>query len=225
MLLVADRASRHYRGGSPRVVRAVDDVSLAIARGDFAALAGHSGSGKSTLLSLLGALDRPTSGRVVFDGRDLTSASDVELARLRRRVGFVFQSFSLLPRMPVWESATYGLIPSGVSRRERQKLAAKVFERLGISDKLASRPEELSGGEQQRVAVARALVADPVLLLADEPTSNLDRRSAADLIALLGELHAGGLTIVTATHDPHLLSLATRPFTMDHGKLVDGPAT
>jgi putative ABC transport system ATP-binding protein len=124
--------------------------------------------------------------------------------------------------MPVWESVTYGLIPLGVSRHARHELAAGLFERLGIADKLTNRPEELSGGEQQRAAVARALVGNPRLLLADEPTSNLDRRSAAELIALLGELHADGLTIVVATHDPELLALATRQFTMDHGRLMDG---
>lgn len=218
----ATHVCRHYLAGTPREVRAVDDVSLTIAPGEFIGLTGHSGSGKSTLLALLGALDRPTSGAVWLQDHDLTRASDVELARLRQRVGFVFQSFSLPPRMPVWESATYGLIPRGVRRSERQAVALRLFERLGIAHKLGSRPEELSGGEQQRVAIVRALAADPLLLLADEPTSNLDRGSAADLIALLDELRAGGLTIVAATHDSNLLALASRTCLMEHGRLRDG---
>jgi len=218
-LVRVDHVCRYYRAGTPREVRAVDDVCLSIAPGDFVGLTGHSGSGKSTLLGLLGALDRPTSGKVLFQNRDLAGASDVELARSRRRIGFVFQSFLLLPRMPVWESVTYAMIPSGVPRRERRAVAERWFERLGIADKLDRRPDELSGGEQQRVVVARALVSNPLLLLADEPTSNLDRRSAADLIALLGELNREGLAVVVATHDPNVLTLATRTFIMDHGRL------
>jgi len=219
-LLSAENVSKIYRAGTRQEVRAVDDVSLSVGQGGCVLLTGPSGSGKTTLLALLGALARPTAGRVTLQGRDLAGASDVELARARRRLGFVFQNFSLLPRLPVWENVTYGLIPRGVTRDARLRLAEEQLERLGLASKLGERPEVLSGGEQQRVAVARALVTNPEILMADEPTSNLDQRSAEELIALFGRLHSEGHTLIVATHDPRFEPLATEVFRMDRGRLV-----
>jgi putative ABC transport system ATP-binding protein len=211
---------RYFRGAADGEVRALDDVTLTIESASFQTLVGPSGSGKSTLLAILGALDHPTSGKVVFDGRDLSGCSHVALARVRRRVGFVFQNFSLVRGLPNWENVTYPLIPRGVRRAERFEIARRLMDRLGMADKLARRPEELSGGEQQRVAVARALAADPGVILADEPTSNLDSRTAGELLALFRELHAAGKTIVVATHDPTITQLATDVVELGAGRLV-----
>jgi putative ABC transport system ATP-binding protein len=201
-------------------VRALDGVSLTVQHGSCQVLIGPSGSGKSTLLALMGALDRTTRGTISFDGRDLTNCSGVELARTRRRIGFVFQSFSLVPRLPVWENITYPLVPRGVPSVERFRIAQALTERLGIAEKLSGLPEELSGGEQQRVAVARALAVEPDVILADEPTSNLDRKAGRELIGILREIHTSGKTLVVATHDPDMLELATAVAELDSGRLV-----
>src|SRR5262245_23899353 len=168
MLIVETKnLCKTYRASSSAEVRAVADVTLSVESGSFTLLTGPSGSGKTTLLTLLGCLERPTSGQISFAGRDITHASEAELSRLRRRVGFVFQDFALIPGLPVWENATYHLIPRGVQRRERQRLAAELLGRLGLSERLLSLPRELSGGEQQRVGLARALAGNPEVLLAD----------------------------------------------------------
>jgi putative ABC transport system ATP-binding protein len=218
-ILEARNLSRSYRRG-PAEVRALADVSLAIPAGSFAALTGPSGSGKTTLLALLGALDRATGGAVLFAGWDLSAHSDVGLARVRRRVGFVAQDFALIPGLTAWENVAYPLIPRGVRRTERRRLAADLLARLGLADRLMTRPRELSGGEQQRVAVARALAGHPEVLLADEPTSNLDERSAEAVIDLFRELHGEGRTIVVASHDPRLTTLATTAWALAAGQLV-----
>jgi putative ABC transport system ATP-binding protein len=218
-LLEARDVVKVYRSGSGAAVRAVDGISLSIPRGAFAALTGPSGSGKTTLLALLGGLDRPTRGQVFFDGRDLAAFSDAALARTRRRVGFIFQDFALIPSLPVWENVTYPLIPRGASAGRRRERAAELLARLGIPEKFAARPRELSGGEQQRVAVARALAGDPEILFADEPTSNLDAASAGQLLAVLGEFRAAGRTVVVSTHDPQLVALATDRHELRAGRL------
>ncbi len=191
-------------------VRALDGISLAVERGAFLAVTGPSGRGKTTLLALLGALDRPTSGLVLFDGEDLGGASEPHRSRVRRRLGIVFQSSPMIERLPLWENVTYPLVPRGVPTRERRRLAKALLERVGIVGRDAARPEELSGGERQRVGVARALAADPEAILADEPTSDLDRGTAEAVVALLREFHASGRTVIVATHDPVLEALATR---------------
>ncbi len=219
VILEARDVCKHYHAGARAEVRALDGVSLQIGRGSLAALTGPSGSGKTTLLALLGALERPTRGQVLFAGTDLAACSDAERARARRRLGFVFQNFSLIPGLPVWENVTYPLVPRGVGRRERLRLAGELLGRLGLASRLTARPEELSGGEQQRVAVARALVVRPEVILADEPTSNLDQASAAEVVGILRETHAGGTTVVLATHDPQLVGLATNVYELDTGKL------
>ncbi len=220
-MIRTEHVCKIYRG--EQVVRAVDDVTLQIRAGEFVALTGPSGSGKTTLLSLLGALARPSSGTIEMNGRELSSLSDFELARLRRKIGFVFQSFSLVPRLPVWENVTYPLIPRGMRAPERYEAAGVVLKELGLAHKMHSRPEQLSGGEKQRVAVARALVGKPELLLADEPTSQLDPGAANVLADAFEAIHASGITMILSTHQPELLRHATMVLEMNEGKLTCCP--
>jgi putative ABC transport system ATP-binding protein len=222
-LLELSHVSKTYRAGSRGEVRALEDVSLAIVTGSLTILTGASGSGKSTLLALLGALERPSRGEVLFDGRSLAGFSDAGLARLRRRIGFVFQNFSLIPSLPAWENVTYPLVPRGIPRGERFERAQALLARLGLTDKLTAPPQELSGGEQQRLAVARALIGGPDLLLADEPTSNLDRESGRLLTALFREVHAAGRTVVVASHDPEFLTDAAQVYELEAGRLKGQP--
>jgi putative ABC transport system ATP-binding protein len=219
VILEAQDVCKYFRMGTPQEVRALQGVSLAITRGTFAALRGASGSGKTTLLALLGALERPTSGRVLFLGRDLGRFSDVGLARARRRMGFVFQDFSLLPALPVWENVTYPLIPRGVSRAARYDRARSLLARFGLDDRTGARPAELSGGEQQRVALARALVGDPEVILADEPTSNLDPDAGRRVLSILKAFHEEGRTIIVASHEAGLLDLAGTVHELEQGRL------
>lgn len=212
--------SKVYRAGSRGEVRALDDVSLSIKPGSFVAINGPSGSGKTTLLALLGALERPTSGEVFFDGRSLAACSDVERTRCRRRMGFIFQNFALIARLPIWENVTYPLIPRGVARAERQRIAIDLLARLGLSERLAAFPEQLSGGEQQRVGVARALAGQPSFLIADEPTSNLDPETGAALVTMLQELHEEGKTLIVSSHDPRLLDEADSIHRLAGGRLT-----
>jgi putative ABC transport system ATP-binding protein len=219
-IVEARQVCKYYRQGTPAEVRAVDGVSLPIRHGSFVVLSGPSGSGKTTLLALLGALERPTRGDILFGGRDLTRLADTELARVRRRIGFVFQDFALLPRLPVWQNVTYGLIPRGTPRQERLDHARSLLARFGLETKLQACPEELSGGELQRVAVVRALMGQPEILLADEPTSNLDPAAGSQLLAHFRDIHASGTTIVVATHDPLWRTLATDFYEMTAGRLA-----
>ncbi len=223
-LLEAESLSRIYHPGTSSEVRALSDVSLTIPAGSYVVLDGPSGSGKTTLLSLLGALDRPTSGRVRFADLNLEDCSDVELARQRRRMGFIFQDFSLIPRLPTWENITYPQIPRGLSAAKRRQAADEVLSRLGLTAKADTPPEELSGGEQQRVAVARALIGEPEVIFADEPTSTLDRRAAIELAAILQEINAAGTTLVVSTHDTDLKESASLVFLLEDGRLLDDTA-
>jgi putative ABC transport system ATP-binding protein len=212
--------SKVYRAGSRAEVRALDEVSLCIEPGSFVVIRGPSGSGKTTLLALLGALERPTRGEVLFHGRSLTACSDVERARCRRRIGFIFQNYALIAGLPAWENVTYPLIPCGVPRAQRQRIAVDLLSRLGLGDRLAALPEQLSGGEQQRVGVARALAGQPSLLIADEPTSNLDPESGAALVAMLRELHGQSKTLIVSSHDPRLLDAADTVHRLARGRLT-----
>jgi putative ABC transport system ATP-binding protein len=214
---------KYYRAGSRNEVRAVDDVSLGVERGGLTVITGPSGSGKSTLLALLGALERPTRGQVLFEGKDLGECSDVELARVRRRAGFIFQDFSLIPNLTAVENVTYPLIPRGVPRGERLRRAREWLSRLGMEGRLAARARELSGGEQQRVAIARALAGGPEVILADEPTSNLDPDTARTLLAVLKETHAGGKTLILASHDAAVIALATQVYELEGGRRKPSP--
>jgi ABC-type lipoprotein export system ATPase subunit len=213
------RVTRMYRRGSAQELRAIDGISLAIEERACCVLTGASGSGKSTLLSLLGAMERPTSGDVRVRGQSLSGLSDVGLARIRRRFGFVFQNFSLLPKLPVWENVTYPLIPRGAGRTQRLRAARELLEPMELVDRLQDQAGTLSGGEQQRVALARALAVEPEAILADEPTSQLDRENAERLARSFEQLLDRGVTIVLSTHDPRLVAMATQIVELEAGRI------
>ncbi|MBI1916010.1 MAG: ABC transporter ATP-binding protein [Planctomycetes bacterium] len=223
MFLETQSLCKFYRAGTRDEVRALDDISVGVERGEVLVVVGPSGSGKTTLLALLGALERPTRGHIFFEGRDLGECSDVALARVRRRMGFIFQDFSLIPDLSAGENITYPLIPRGVPRAERWRRAEELLSRFGLGGKLTARARELSGGEQQRVAVARALAGEPEVVLADEPTSNLDPVTGQGLLDLLRELNAGGTTLILSSHDPAVISLAGRVCELEGGKLRARP--
>lgn len=217
-VLEARNLCKFFRSGHAQV-RALDDLSMTVEAGSFTVLTGPSGCGKTTLLSLLGALERPTSGQLYFDNRELGRFSDVELARLRRRMGFVFQNFSLIAGLPVWENITYPLIPRGVRSRDRRALAGQLLSRLSMEDKMQRCPGELSGGEQQRVALARALAGQPEIILADEPISNLDRDNSAGVMKFLQEIHAEGKTVVLSVHDPSVVPAGSKIIELEAGRI------
>ena len=199
-----------YATGSV-AVEALHGVSMQVDRGEYVAIMGPSGSGKSTLMHILGCLDVPTTGSYDLAGEDVSMMSEAALATVRnRQIGFVFQQFNLLASLPAWRNVELPLCYTGMARAERKERAIDALERVGLGDRIEHRPGELSGGQQQRVAVARALVTDPALILADEPTGNLDSHSSADVLALFTELHDQGRTIVLITHEPAVAASAQR---------------
>jgi putative ABC transport system ATP-binding protein len=212
--------TRRYKMGDT-FVDALQDANLTLTRGEFVALVGPSGSGKSTVLNLIGGLDRPTSGEVWIDGTELGSSDERTLTRHRRQhVGFVFQSFNLLSRLTAEENVALPLMFSGVPEKERRARARALLERVGLEARLTHRPTQLSGGEQQRVAIARALVAQPALLLADEPTGNLDTATGAEIMGLLKELNQEqGLTLLVVTHDTEVAAFADRVVRLRDGQV------
>jgi len=221
-----ESVSRQYTMGES-VIRAVNDVSLTVPSGEFLALLGSSGSGKSTLLNLIAGLDRPSSGAVVANGQDLSKMSSLDLARYRRQtVGMVFQSFNLLPRMTLEENVELPLRLAEVDRSERASRVREALQRVGLEKRIGHRPSELSGGEQQRTAIARALVNRPKILLADEPTGNLDSTTGESILTLLREIQRNpGMTIVMVTHERTLAErFADRLAVMGDGKLVSNGA-
>jgi putative ABC transport system ATP-binding protein len=219
-LIRLENVTKSYPLGASSL-RVLDDVSLSVDAGEFVAIMGASGSGKSTLMNVLGCLDRPTSGRYLLQGRDVSRLSRSELARVRNElIGFVFQSFNLLTRTSALENVELPLVYAGVARKERLDRARAALERVGLGDRFAHHPSQLSGGQQQRVAIARALVNRPRFLLADEPTGNLDSTTSAAIMALFQELHAGGLTIIYVTHDADLARHASRVITLLDGRVV-----
>jgi putative ABC transport system ATP-binding protein len=210
-----------YATGAAEVL-ALRGVSLAIHPGEYVAIMGPSGSGKSTLMHILGCLDVPTAGTYRLAGTDVSGMSEVELAQVRnQRIGFVFQQFNLLPSMTALRNVELPMCYAGVGRADRQVRALAALDRVGLADRVEHRPGELSGGQQQRVAVARSLVTDPALLLADEPTGNLDSRSTDDLLSLFEELHAAGRTIVLITHENTVADAAGRVVRIRDGQLDD----
>ena len=219
-LVSLDRVRKEYGEGEARLA-VLRDVNLAFAPGEFTAIVGASGSGKSTLLNLLGCLDRPTSGTVRLEGRDISRLPDDELAELRnRRIGFVFQSFHLMPQLSVVENVEVPAYYARVGKRRRREIAVRILERVGLGARLDHLPNMLSGGESQRAAIARALVNSPALLLADEPTGNLDSSSGASILALFRDLHAGGSTILLVTHNPEVAAAAQRRIELRDGEVV-----
>ncbi|MBC7319542.1 ABC transporter ATP-binding protein [bacterium] len=220
-LVLIDNITKIYRMDSVETV-ALNGVSLTINRGDFKAIMGPSGSGKSTMMHIIGCLDRPTSGRVLWEGKDVSQLSDDELAIIRnQKIGFVFQSFYLLPRYTALQNVELPLIYRGLPPKERREKAKMLLEKVGLGDRIHHRPTQLSGGQQQRVAIARALAVEPQILLADEPTGNLDSKSSHEIMELISELHNQGLTIVLVTHEHDIASYAKEIVRMADGKIVD----
>ncbi len=221
-LIQTENLTKVYGTGETAVI-ALDHVSLKIETGEFVAIMGPSGCGKSTLLHLLGGLDRPSEGGVSIEGTDIADMKDDDLTKLRRRkMGFVFQFFNLIPVLTAVENASLPVTLDGVKPAEAKKRAAEWLTRFGLGDRQSNRPDQLSGGQQQRVAIARALVADPALILADEPTGNLDTRSGDEIASLLRDVTKKyGRTVVMVTHDPRIAAYADRIVFLKDGKVVD----
>ncbi|MCR5093155.1 MAG: ABC transporter ATP-binding protein [Lachnospiraceae bacterium] len=212
--------SKIYNPGENEV-RALDHVSLSISTGEFVAIIGQSGSGKSTLMNMLGCLDTPTSGTYMLHGMDVSHMSDNEQSDVRNReIGFIFQGFNLIQSLTALENVELPLIYRGVSRKEREKLSVTALSRVGLANRMDHRPSEMSGGQQQRVAIARAIAQAPPILLADEPTGNLDSASSREIIQIIKELHREGRTVILITHDPGIAAQAPRVITISDGRII-----
>ena len=210
---------KYYRIGE-NLVKALDGVSLSIEKNEYVAIMGPSGSGKSTMMNVLGCLDTPSSGRYLLNGRDVSGMADDELSRVRcREIGFVFQSFNLLPRYDALENVALPLVYAGVGKDERLRRAEDALARVGLSDRIHHRPSELSGGQRQRVAVARALINSPSIILADEPTGNLDTATSAEIMQLFDSIHQQGNTVILVTHSEEIANFAQRTIRLRDGKI------
>jgi putative ABC transport system ATP-binding protein len=213
--------TKTYEMGAETIVHALDGVSLSIEGGDYVAIMGPSGSGKSTLMNLIGCLDTPSTGSYVLKGREIATMNDDELAQIRNKeIGFIFQTFNLLPRADAVQNVELPLVYSGLPRRDRKARAEKALDAVGLGTRKHHRPNEMSGGQRQRVAIARALVNDPSILLADEPTGNLDSKTGEEILALMDDLHRGGNTIILVTHEDDLAQHAARVVRLKDGKII-----
>jgi putative ABC transport system ATP-binding protein len=220
MIVLRGIVKRYTMG--EETVQALAGVDLDIARNEYVALTGPSGSGKSTLMNLLGCLDTPTEGSYMLNDRDVSGMNDIELAQVRNReIGFVFQSFHLLPRMTVLQNVMQPLVYRGMPQDERRARAVEALGKVGLGDRMGHRPNQLSGGQRQRVAIARALVGAPSILLADEPTGNLDTRTSAEIMALFDALHAQGQTVILVTHEPDIAAHCHRVLRVSDGRIVE----
>ncbi|MDE2678958.1 MAG: ABC transporter ATP-binding protein [Gemmatimonadetes bacterium] len=217
-LVIQTEGLRKYYVLGAETVRAVRGVDMNVEPGEFLSIMGPSGSGKSTFMNLIGCLDTPTAGNYWLNGRKVSELSDDQLARVRNRdIGFVFQTFNLLPRATALHNVELPLIYAGVSARKRHRMAAEKLERVGLGDRMGHKPPELSGGQRQRVAIARALVNDPALLLADEPTGNLDSTTSREIMEIFGELNSAGQTIVVVTHEADIAATTSRQIHLNDG--------
>ncbi len=220
MIISMESIGKIYDTGKIQV-EALKNVSMDIGKGEFVSVMGPSGSGKSTLMNIIGCLDRSTSGKYELDGVNISELDDVELARIRnKKIGFVFQSFNLLPKMTALQNVELPMIYAGAGKKERKEKALEALERVGLADRMTHKPNELSGGQKQRVAIARALVNDPAIVLADEPTGNLDTASGEDIMAVFQELNREGVTIILVTHEPDIAQHTKRIIKFRDGFLI-----
>ena len=220
-LIHIENMKKIYNPGENEV-RALDGIDLDIEKGDLVAIVGHSGSGKSTLMNMLGCLDTPTSGKYVLDGQDVASMTDNQLADVRNKeIGFIFQGFNLISNLDAVENVELPLVYRGVSKNERKQLAMEALKSVGLEDLMKHKPNEMSGGQQQRVAVARAVAAKPPIILADEPTGNLDTKSTQEIMEILKELHRSGRTVIIITHDEEIASQAHRVIRILDGRIEE----
>jgi len=219
MSILLSNVTKVYELGG-ETVNALDGLTLSISPGEFTAIMGPSGSGKSTLMNILGCLDRPTSGSYMLDGQEVATLNDDELATTRnKKIGFVFQSFNLLPRMSTLENVALPMVYAGVEKKERLARAKQVLTMVGLEERMNHQPNELSGGQRQRVAIARALVNDPTIIMADEPTGNLDTKSGDEVMAIFSKLNTQGRTIILVTHEPEIATYAGRVVYVRDGRL------
>ena len=220
-LIHIENMKKIYNPGENEV-RALDGIDLDIEKGDLVAIVGHSGSGKSTLMNMLGCLDTPTSGKYVLDGQGVASMTDNQLADVRNKeIGFIFQGFNLISNLDAVENVELPLVYRGVSKNERKQLAMEALKSVGLEDRMKHKPNEMSGGQQQRVAVARAVAAKPPIILADEPTGNLDTKSTQEIMEILKELHRSGRTVIIITHDEEIASQAHRVIRILDGRIEE----
>lgn len=220
-LIHIENMKKIYNPGENEV-RALDGIDLDIEKGDLVAIVGHSGSGKSTLMNMLGCLDTPTSGKYVLDGQDVASMTDNQLADVRnKKIGFIFQGFNLISNLDAVGNVELPLVYRGVSKNERKQLAMEALKSVGLEDRMKHKPNEMSGGQQQRVAVARAVAAKPPIILADEPTGNLDTKSTQEIMEILKELHRSGRTVIIITHDEEIASQAHRVIRILDGRIEE----
>ena len=221
LLIDVQRMSKIYNEGRENEVRALDDISLQVSWGEFLCILGQSGSGKSTLMNILGCLDRPTSGEYYLDGKEIAGYDDDELAHTRNaKIGFVFQNFNLLPKLTAQANVALPLIYAGVDEEERMKRAKKALEAVGLGERIEHKPTEMSGGQRQRVAIARALINNPAIIMADEPTGNLDTKSSYEIMDIFKAMNESGKTVVMVTHEPDIAEQTKRILVMRDGKIV-----
>jgi putative ABC transport system ATP-binding protein len=224
-IIKTEALSKIYKMGH-ETIHALKSVSMTVSKNEYVALMGPSGSGKSTLMNILGCLDSPTSGTYILNGVDVSSMSDGELADVRnKQIGFVFQTFNLLPRLSALENVALPLVYAGLSKKERLEKAAHVLENVSLADRMTHKPNELSGGQRQRVAIARALVNDPAIILADEPTGNLDSKTSIEIMGIFEHIHAAGNTVILVTHEPDIAEFAHRVIKLKDGNIESDTIT